>query len=210
MNKIINKLINHLTENPKTLFLIDSLGAMLTAFFLFVIMRLFNEYFGMPKTVFTYLFVIAICFCIYSATCFLFLKRHWTPFIRFISIANLLYCTLIIGLLIKYYPLLTKIETTYFLIEIIVICGLSYIELNVAKREKILMTQKTDEEIQYQPLCHLVSFVNTIYSILQKVKLIFQFTWYFKSKKEPPSKYSRPQNPNTATLLPTCNLTPTK
>lgn len=131
MNKRINKILNKLAGRPKLLFLIDSLGALSTSFFLFVIMRLFNEYFGMPKTVLTYLAVIAICFCIYSTACFLFLKKQWTPYIRFIGIANLLYCGLTIGLLIKYYPLLTIIGRTYFLMEIIIICGLAYFELNV-------------------------------------------------------------------------------
>ena len=136
MNRIINNLINHLAEKQKRLFLIDSLGAILTAFFLFVIMRQFNGYFGMPKTVLTYLSIIAICFCIYSTTCFLFLKGRWTPFIRLIGIANLLYCALTIGLLIKYYSLLTIIGITYFLIEIIIIYVLSYVELRVATEIK--------------------------------------------------------------------------
>lgn len=132
----MNKIINYLAEKHKTLFLIDSLGAMLTAFFLFVIMRQFDEYFGMPKIVLTYLSVIATCFCIYSTTCFIFLKERWTLYVKLIGIANLLYCALTIVLLIKYYHLLTTIGTTYFLIEIVIICGLSYIELNVATRNK--------------------------------------------------------------------------
>ena len=136
MNTIINKLINHLIEKPKTLFLIDSLGAIVTGFILFVIMRQLNEYIGLPKMVLTYLSFIAICFCIYSTACFLFLKERWTPFIRLIGIANLLYCALTIGLLIKYYSLLRIIGTIYFLIEIVIICGLSYIELNVATEIK--------------------------------------------------------------------------
>jgi hypothetical protein len=90
----------------------------------------------MPKTVLTYLSFIAICFCIYSAACFLFLKERWTPFIRLIGVANLLYCALTVGLLIKYYSLLTIIGAIYFLIEILIICGLSYVELNVAKEIK--------------------------------------------------------------------------
>ena len=136
MNRIINKLINHLIEKPKTLFLIDSLGAVLTGFILFVIMRQLNEYIGMPKTVLTYLSFIAICFCIYSTACFLFLKERWTPFIRLIGVANLLYCALTVGLLIKYHSLLTIIGTICFLIEIVIICGLSYLELNVATEIK--------------------------------------------------------------------------
>lgn len=128
----MKKLIKHFTKRQKTLFLIDSLGAFITAFFLLVIALRFNEYFGMPKTVLTYLSLIAICFCIYSAACFLFLKGGFTPYIRFIGIANLLYCALTTGLLIKYNSLLTITGTIYFLIEIVIICVLSYVELNVA------------------------------------------------------------------------------
>ena len=132
MIRIISYIINHLTGKPKRLFLIDSLGAMLTSFFLFVVLIDFDEYFGMPKTILTYLSAIAACFCIYSTACFFFLKEYWTPFIRGISIANLFYCILTMGLLIIYYPLLTIIGITYFLVEIAIICGLVYIELNVA------------------------------------------------------------------------------
>jgi hypothetical protein len=91
-------------------------------------------YLAMTKKKLTYLSVIAVFFCIYSAACFLILKGGFTPFIRFIGIANLIYCALTIGLLIKYCPLMTIIWTTYFLIEIVIICGLSYVELNVAAR----------------------------------------------------------------------------
>lgn len=147
MNSIVNKLINHLTEKQKTLFLIDSLGAFLTGFLLFVIMRQFNDYFGMPKTVLTYLSVIAICLCLYSTACFIFLKVRWTPFIWIIGTANLLYCALTIGLLIKYYPLLTIIGIIYFLIEIVIICVLSYVEFNVATEIKKMANNDRQEDI---------------------------------------------------------------
>ena len=134
MNSIINKFIDYLAEKQKTIFLIDALGAILTAFFLFVIMRQFNGYFGMPKTVLTLLSVIAGLFFFYSTACFLFLKRNWALFMRLIGFANLLYCVLTIALLIKYYSLVSIIGTTYFLIEIVIICGLSYVEFSVAKQ----------------------------------------------------------------------------
>ncbi len=147
MNNIINKLINYFVQKPKSLFLVDSLGALATAFFLFVIMRQFNEYFGIPEKALTCLSVTAICFCIYAATCFLFLKGRYTLFIRLIGIANLLYCALTTGVLIKYYPLLTLTGTIYFLIEIVIICGLSYVELNVAAAiKKTDKFKKTDRQ----------------------------------------------------------------
>jgi len=132
MIKKLRKVINYLSAKPKLLFLIDALGAMLTAFFLFVILRNFNEYVGMPKPLLTYLAAIAACFWIYSSACFIFLKDNWTFYLRVIGIANLLYCILTMGFLIIYYFQLTMTGATYFLLEIIIVCGLVYIELNVA------------------------------------------------------------------------------
>ncbi|HEX8574711.1 MAG TPA: hypothetical protein VF677_00300 [Flavobacterium sp.] len=134
--RIVRSIINHLTQKPKTLFLIDSLGAMFTAFVLFTVVRNFNQYFGMPKTIVTYLSAIAGCFSIFSTSCFLLLQHSWIPFIRGISFANSLYCILIILLLIIYYPQLTSVGIIYFIAEIVIIYGLVYIELNVAAEIK--------------------------------------------------------------------------
>jgi hypothetical protein len=140
------KLINRFTVNPKTLFLIDSIGAFITAFVLFVLIGNFNKYFGMPTKELTYLSIIAICFCVYSTACFLFLKGRWTTFLKIIAISNLLYCTLTIGLIIKNYSVLTIIGITYFLTEIVIICGLCYLEIIVANKIKErYMTKQTIE-----------------------------------------------------------------
>lgn len=132
----MKKLINYFAEKQKMLFLMDSIGAFVTAFFLFVVMLKFNAHFGMPKNELACLTVIAVCFCIYSAACFLFLRKGLTPFMRGIGIANLIYCALTIGLLINYYSVLTFIGIAYFVVEMVIICGLSYVELNVAARNK--------------------------------------------------------------------------
>lgn len=132
-------LCSYLARVPKIIFLIDGLGALLTAFLLFVVLRSFNEYFGIPKEILNYLSAIAAGLCIYSTLCFLFLKTNWILFIRVIAFANLFYCILTVGLLIIYCPLITIAGITYFFVEMVIICGLSYAELNVAKeiKEKI-------------------------------------------------------------------------
>ena len=122
-------IIDQFKLKPKILFLIDGLGALLTAFFLFVIFRTFNEYFGMPQTTLTYLSLIAVIFCLYSITCFFLLSDNWKPFLRVISIANLLYCILTLGLVIYNYQSVTLLGITYFLAEIIMICGVVFVEL---------------------------------------------------------------------------------
>ena len=130
----VQNTIDYFSRKPRTLFLIDGLGAFVTALLLLGFVRQFDAFFGIPKSEVTCLALIAVCFCIYSTTCYFLLKRGLSSFMRFIAIVNLLYCTLTIGLLIKNASTVTILGTTYFLIEIVIICGLSYIELNVAKR----------------------------------------------------------------------------
>ncbi len=117
--------------NPKRLFLIDGFGALLTTFSLFAILRTFNEYIGMPQTTLVFLSIIALAFSFYSFCCFLLVNNNWHPFLRAISIANLLYCCLTLVLVIYNYPRLTFLGVTYFLLEIIIVCGLVFIEINV-------------------------------------------------------------------------------
>jgi len=136
MIRTVKIIIYHLASNPKKLFLADGLGAFLTAFLLFVVLRKFNEYSIMPETILTYLSIIAVFIGIYSITCFKLLKENWTPFIIAISIANRLYCILTIGLLLVYQNTLTILGITYFIIEIVIIFGLAYIELEVARSFK--------------------------------------------------------------------------
>ena len=77
---------------------------------------------------------------------FFVIKAKWTTFIKGISIANLLYCILTIGLIIFYHPQLTTIGIAYFLGEIAIICGLVYIELNVANEiNKSRIGNKTND-----------------------------------------------------------------
>lgn len=133
MNKTVRNIIHKAVEKPKTLFLIDSLGAILTALFLFIAtFENFNEYFGMPAQLLAYLSIIAVCLCLYSTTCFFLLKENHAPFIRTIGIFNLLYSVSTMGLIFAYYSTLTIIGISYFLVEITIVCILGYIELNVA------------------------------------------------------------------------------
>jgi hypothetical protein len=125
----MNRFIRSLTLRPKTIFIVDGFGALVTAFLIFAILRTFNDYIGMPQATLTYLSLIAVIFCLYSTTCFFLLKDNWRPFLRVIIIANLLYCFLTVGLAISYHQSITAIGTTYFLTEIIVVSGLVFVEL---------------------------------------------------------------------------------
>jgi hypothetical protein len=117
----MNKTVNLFAAKPKILFLTDGLGALLTAFLLFVVLRNFNGYFGVSQKMLTWLSMIAAIFCFYSMICFVTLKGNWAPFIKAIGIANLIYS-----------PGLTVAGAIYFLAEIAIIGVLVYVEFQAA------------------------------------------------------------------------------
>jgi hypothetical protein len=129
----MQKIIQYFAENPKRIFMADSLGAAMTTFFIFGIMRPLHEYFGLPKAELTYLSLIAFGFFVYSAACFLLVKARWRGFLRLIALANLSYCGLTLALMIKYNNLSTSLGLIYFSAEILLIVSLSYIELSVSR-----------------------------------------------------------------------------
>jgi hypothetical protein len=128
---MIKKLIAHFSKKHKSLFLVDSIGAFVTATLLFVVALDNNSYFGIPEKELTYLSALAAIFCTYSALCFIFLKGSTKIFFRLIGWSNLFYCVFTIGIMIKHHTSLRVFGIGYFLIEILVICLLSYVELNV-------------------------------------------------------------------------------
>jgi len=117
-----------MTLNPKNIFLIDSIGAFLTAFFLIGILARFEEFFGMPPTVLYTLSFIACVYAVYSFCCYFFLAGNWLPFLQVIAIANLVYCFLTISFVIYFYQKLTSLGLIYFLLELIVLCSLIVVE----------------------------------------------------------------------------------
>jgi len=138
MTKSFRLNLDKLTANPKRLFLIDSLGAFLTAFLLGAVLTRFEDNVGMPRKVLYSLSILACLYAIYSIGCYFFAGRNWRPFLKAIAMANLLYCCLTMGLVISFYQSLTILGLTYFLGELIVIGALIFTELlTVSKSSNI-------------------------------------------------------------------------
>lgn len=114
----------------KKLFLIDGACASLTAVILFVILRTFHVCFGMPQTTLIILSIIALALSAYAISCFYFIKTKWHLFLLPLTVANLLYCCLTLTLIVYYYPQLTALGISYFLLEMAVICGLVFFEVH--------------------------------------------------------------------------------
>jgi hypothetical protein len=118
--------------HPGNLFLIDSLGALLSAGMLGLVLPRFEPAFGMPAPVLYFLASLAGVFCIYSGLCYLGRMENWRFYMKIIAITNLLYCGLTLGLVIGLYQKLTALGILYFVLESIVITVLAVFELKTA------------------------------------------------------------------------------
>ncbi len=129
----LSSFLETLRKEPKRLFLIDGLGALVTLFFLAVVLTKFQEYIGMPKKELYFLSIFALFFSVYSMTCYFLKPVNWNILLKIIAYANLLYCFITIGYLYYFYENLTVIGLLYFIIEILIIFVLINLELTVAK-----------------------------------------------------------------------------
>ena len=129
--------IQQFIAKPKKVFLIDGFGALLTALLLFFVLRTFNTFFGLSKSTFEYLSLLALVFSVYSFCCFFLIASIWKPYLRIICIANILYCLLTLGIVFYYYRSISVFGIAYFLGEITVIFMIVFLEISIIKNKII-------------------------------------------------------------------------
>ncbi|WP_340105326.1 hypothetical protein [Rhodohalobacter sp. 8-1] len=125
--------MNDMRYTTKSLFLIDAAGACTTALLLSQVLARYESVFGIPVHILYILTAIAICFAIYSSSCYLLVEKNKATFLKVIAAANLLYCILTLGLIILYVITLTWIGIAYFIGEIMVILTLVWLELRTSR-----------------------------------------------------------------------------
>lgn len=124
------QLIIQFSKNPKKLFLIDAIGAFVSAI---LILILSNFNLGISTQNLTGLIAFAIGLSIYSIICFFSVHKKHIRFIRILTVTNLLYCILTFVMLIFHFSNLTIISLLYFPLELIIISLLIVFELKVSK-----------------------------------------------------------------------------
>lgn len=127
-------IISYFINKPKAIFLVDSIGAFLSAFCLLIISRFYSNYFGINPSTLQLLIILPIVFCIYSACCYLLVKRSYKPFILIIAIANFLYCLITMVLIFTHYSELTILGLSYFILELMIIGIIVYLEFDISSK----------------------------------------------------------------------------
>jgi len=124
-----------LTQFPaRTLFLIDGFGAMVSAFMLGFVLMNNQPLIGMPVEVLQILASIPCLFAMFSFAGRFIIKGRVEPYLKWIAIANFMYCLTTAGLVLLFFAELTILGICYFVVEIIIVILLSRAELIVAMR----------------------------------------------------------------------------
>lgn len=137
MKSSLIDIIDKLASKPRIMFLVDGLGACLSAFLLGVVIYNLENTFGMPKDVLFYLAIAPCFFAIYSFRCYLLNSTKWRSLLKIIAIANLIYCIISAIMICQHYSLLTILGIIYFVVEIIIVAYISKVELNIANSNYI-------------------------------------------------------------------------
>lgn len=117
---------------PKTIFLIDGMGALVSAVLLGLVLTRLETFFGLPKHVLYLLSGIALLLAVYSLSNAFMQPANPSIRLKLIAVANLLYCLLTVVLLLIYYPQLTVYDLLYFMGELLIIVSLAAFELKAA------------------------------------------------------------------------------
>jgi hypothetical protein len=132
----LHRLSEQIYVNPKKLFLIDALGALLSAFLLSVILVKFRSLIGVSSSVLYILALFPIVFATYDVLCYLKVKNNICLFLKIIAYSNILYCFISIGIALYHYIQITYLGWGYFLFEILIILMLATIEMSIANKLK--------------------------------------------------------------------------
>jgi hypothetical protein len=125
---------NFFKKHPRRIFIVDGIGAIVSAICLGLILPFFQDSFGMPPGILYLLALVAVVFAVYSFTCYKFISGNRRPFLKLIILANVLYCGLTIVMMLYFFKQLTTWDLIYFILESVVIIVLINLEYWVLTR----------------------------------------------------------------------------
>ena len=120
--------------NSKQWFLIDAIGAGVSAIMLGVVLVRFQIYFGIPTQMLYLLALIPLLFIIYDTYAYLQDTSRHKRLLQGIATLNFLYCLLSMGLAIQHREVLTTLGWVYIIGEVMIIIVIGCYELKTANR----------------------------------------------------------------------------
>ena len=130
----IQKAVHFFTDHPSRLFLLDGIGATLSAALLLLLHFVFQVTNGLPPLIVYALVAAALFLSAYSLTCSWLLRRCHARYLRVIALLNGTYLLTVWILLVLYCSRLHPILIICFILESVVLGFLIYLELKVTNQ----------------------------------------------------------------------------
>lgn len=134
MVKLVNHIAKNIIKKPVHAFLLDGIGALLSAILLIFLIAPFENFFGLHKSIAFNLSIPVFGFTIFSFSCYFLNIKNWKPFLLLIAIANFIYCCTTLVITITHYLSLKAFGILYFSGEILAILAIVSIELITLKQ----------------------------------------------------------------------------
>jgi hypothetical protein len=134
--------------NPRNIFLLDAIGACVSAISLGVILPLLHAWIGMPLHVLYGLCACAVFFALYSFSRYAWADYQNGLWLKIVIALNLTYCLVSAFFLWLYWPQLKTLGTLYFVSEKLVVLGVVGLEWKTLKQISPLLPQSIDENVK--------------------------------------------------------------
>lgn len=121
-------------KSPKRLFIVDGVGALLSAFLLGIVLVYFESFFGIPKNV---LYILASFPILFAILDFFFLFQNRTKVgrnLKLIALLNIFYCFLSIGLAVMHIDAISRFGWASISVEILIVLALAAVEYKVGQK----------------------------------------------------------------------------
>lgn len=127
-----------LTKNPKILFLIDGIGALVSALMLAIVLVEFEAYIGIPRGSLYILAIFPLAFSLFDLYSYNTSSINTVFKLRVISFCNIFYCFMSLGFVQYHSNSISGLGVTYVLIEIIIVLSIAVIEYDTSSQIKKL------------------------------------------------------------------------
>ena len=138
MTTLFENLVQKSINQPRSLFILDGLGAVLSAVLLGLVLVSYEHIFGMPAKI---LYILAFWPCLFALFDFASAIKtgiNYSAQLKIIAMANLSYCLLSVVTLIFHIHTITIWGICYFVSELAIVILLVTFEFEAAERiEKI-------------------------------------------------------------------------
>lgn len=131
---LVESVIESGIKNPRRLFLIDGVGAVISVILLGIVLVEFEQIFGIPRQILYFLAIFPCIYAIYDFFCLAKEPIRIGAFLKAIAVMNLCYSFLSVGLAIYRYGDLTIFGWIFIVLENLTVVTLAYVEYKVAKK----------------------------------------------------------------------------